>query len=62
MIGNILNLSLRRAIIGVKMVEWQRLTILLATISLGQSRDRFFLGAIEMDFFCLLNVLPFNEY
>jgi hypothetical protein len=33
----------------------------MAYVTLGQSRDKFFWGT-EMDFFCSLNVLSFNEY
>jgi hypothetical protein len=57
MSGNLPNLSFRRAIVGVKLVEWYKLSNLLASIHLGQ----FLLGAPKWNFLISLSVLPFNE-
>ena len=42
--GNLPNLSFRRAIVGVKRVEWHNLSTLLASIPLGHSKDKFLWG------------------
>jgi hypothetical protein len=42
--GNLPKLSFRRAIVGVKRVEWQNLLTLLASIPLGHSKDKFLWG------------------
>jgi hypothetical protein len=42
--GNVPNLSFRRAIVEIKLVEWHNLSNLLASVSLGQSKDKFLSG------------------
>jgi hypothetical protein len=44
--GNISNLSFRRAIVGVKQVEWHNLLHLMATIYFRESRDKFLFGRL----------------
>lgn len=42
--GNILNLSFHITIVGIKLVGWHNLSNLIAFVTLGQSRDKFFWG------------------
>jgi hypothetical protein len=38
---NMPNLSSRRAIVGMKLIEWHNLLNLMATVPLGESRNKF---------------------
>jgi hypothetical protein len=60
--GNITHTSFYRTIVGVKFVEWQLLSNLMATDPSGQSGDKFFWGAPRWTFFSSINILPFNKY